>query len=83
METGMAVIHQGETVMTKQGSGTLEQLLTSGNVGLTGSADGGIHNHFEGANFGAGLTQGMVDQMMNNVFRRARNAGMRPVLAGS
>jgi len=78
IESGVAVIHQGETIMTKQGTGTLEQMLTSGKGAMAGADAGGLHNDFRGANFGAGLTEGMVDTFMNNVFRKARLAGMIP-----
>ena len=81
METGMAVIHQGEEIMTKQGRGTVEQLLTSGaETGGGANAGGGPYFDFRGAVFGTGLTQGAVNTMMDGAFSRLRLAGMKPAL---
>ena len=79
-ESPITMLHPYEMVLPANLANAVRSMAAQPTAASnTGAGD--IHNDFSGATFGAGLTESMVDNMMNQVFRKARLAGMRPVHA--
>ena len=76
----LTLLHPREMVLPENLAENVRGMNASGSQ-LAGNSNSGDHFDFRGASFGAGLTQGMVSTMMNNVFRQARLSGMKPKLA--
>ena len=76
----LTMLHPREMVLPEDLAQGVRNATAQGGAAFPGSTASGLYNDFRGATFGAGLTQGAVDTMMNSAFSRLRLAGMKPVL---
>jgi len=79
-EEVLTMLHPHEMVLPKDLAEGVRGVTASGGA-ISAGATTGDHYDFRGANFGAGLTEKAISQMMDFVFHKARLAGMRPKLA--